>query len=227
MRSPFLILITVLFATLAPALPAQTEALNLEFSAISFDSMPQELWYESEGKLMELQAGGSVRGPLLRYSGENPVNFFRLVPDGQGGKKRVMQASATIPQGVSQALLCFLPNTSPNAALPWKIFVMDDSSQSFAPGDIRFINFAGKAVAGVLGEEKIRLLPNTERTITPDLSDTEGFGIKLAAYLDEQWEPFFSARWPHRKNVRLMILFLPDTKSGKVKMRAVPQNWTR
>ncbi|WP_269539145.1 hypothetical protein [Cerasicoccus fimbriatus] len=202
---------------------AQKEApRQIAFSTIAFESMPSDLWYEDNGQPMKLQPGGSVRGPRQTYNGPNPLTFFRLEPDGKGGQKRVPQAQVDIPNDVNEALLCFSPMPVANGQLPWQVYAMDDSLHSLNVGEIRFVNLTDKSIAGVLDNETIRLAPGGYETIKPNAKE-QNFGIKLAAYLEKQWEPFFSSRWQYRENVRLIVLFLPDAKNGKVRMQAVTQ----
>lgn len=197
---------------------------TLEFSSISFNERPKGLWFESEGKLHELKSGGSLRGAKHFYSGEETIAFFTLVSDGNGGDRRVIQGRAKIPEGVDQALFCFFPDAdSGKGRLPWNIYVMDDSLAAFGGGDIRFVNFTTQPVVGVLDEETLRLKPGALETVAPDSNKEKGVGVKLAAYLGEKWEPFFSARWPYREKVRLLVLFLPEEGTGKVTMKAIPQ----
>ena len=204
-------------------LGADGDHRTVVFSAISFDTMPKELWYQSGADVLPLKVGGSVRGPELSYTGPVPIRFFRKMIGEDGKERRITEAEVMVPSGIQRALFCFLPN-QPGEELLWKVYVMDDSVSSFGGGDIRFVNLTVHAIAGVLEETTMRLKPGEQHTVVPD-ANLHGIGIKLAAYFDEGWEPFFSARWPYRENVRLMVLFLPDPNNGKVHMQAVPQRF--
>ncbi len=201
----------------------QGQERQVRFSCIGFGTVPQDIYFQSSTGQQEVLVGGGVRGAQLSYTGLMPLQFFTLVPDGKGGQRRVVQAEANIPVDISDALLVFMPGSNEPGELPWRVYVMNDARNAFKAGEIRFVNLAEKPIAGVLGEDVVRLLPDQQETITPK-TNKEGFGIKLAAYLDEQWEPFFSSRWRYRSNIRMMILFLPDSETGKVLMRAVPEN---
>ncbi|WOO39749.1 hypothetical protein [Rubellicoccus peritrichatus] len=216
--------IFVVFALWSITNGVEAKERTLEFSTISFGERPKDLWYEKSGELIELKAGGSVRGSKYSYTGDGSIAFYKLVPDGAGGSRRVLQGQASIPEGIDQALLCFFPNARPaQGKLPWNIYIMDDSITAFGGGDIRFVNFSSQPVVGVLDGETLRLKPGALETVVPDSNKEKGVGVKLAAYLGEKWEPFFSARWPYREKVRLLVLFLPDESTGKVSMKAIPQ----
>lgn len=217
--------VTISFVLLCAFISASLYAQErtVRFTCIGFGEVPQGLYFQGGAGPEEVLVGGGVRGTPLSFTGPMPLSFFILEPDGAGSQRRVVQAQATIPENIADALLVFLPGSGEPGKLPWQITVMNDARGAFKAGQIRFVNLTGQPVAGVLGDEVVRLTPGQQETITPATSE-EGFGIKLAAYLDEQWEPFFSSRWRYRGNIRMMILFLNDAQSGKVFMRSVPEN---
>lgn len=220
----FLTRIVVFFCVLlGPLLEAQPEARSIQFRAICFDVMPEGLLFENAGKLQSLEIGGSNRGPEINYTGTPLIHFFRLRVNESGEDIRVSAGRVEIAPGVNECLLFFFPRGESSGTARWDIFATDDSHLAFGPGDIRFVNLAGQAIAGVLDDRTMRLPPGAVETISPDKSEAGGIGIKLAAYLDEGWEPFFSSRWPYRENVRLIVLFVPDRKNGGVRMRAIPE----
>lgn len=205
---------------------AQEEPRTITFSTISTNEVPQNLWYESAGQLIELKAGGEIRGATMSYTGTSPLGFFRLVQNATGELTRVPQARAVIPDTIDRALLCFFPaSASADQGLPWNVYVMDDSLESFAGGNIRFVNLTNRPVIGVLDDETMRLEPGANKTLAPQPhKELGGLGIKLAVYLGEKWEPFFSARWPYRENIRLIVIFLVNQETQEVEMKAIPQN---
>ncbi|WOO40288.1 hypothetical protein [Rubellicoccus peritrichatus] len=204
---------------------AEGDLRTIQFSTISFGEVPRNLWYENEGRLMELTVGGEVRGPMMSYAGDSLIEFFQFVPGNGNELKRLPQGNALIPNGVKQALLCFFPASKSNERLSWNIFIMDDSLESFGGGDICFVNLTGKTVAAVMDNERVHLKPGDFEIVdSQPYEELGGLGIKLAIYLEDKWEPFFSSRWSYLEGERLIIFFLTNEKTDKVEIKAVSQS---
>jgi hypothetical protein len=68
-------------------------------------------------------------------------------------------AVATIPAGVTNAILLFLDSGSDKAANPWRVFVIDDSSKKIPDGGAFVANFYNHDIRFIIGENKITLKP--------------------------------------------------------------------
>lgn len=68
-------------------------------------------------------------------------------------------ANATIPANVSNAILVFVAAAKAPNALPWRVFVIEDSAKNFPDGGAFVANFHNQDIRFVIGESKIMLHP--------------------------------------------------------------------
>jgi len=93
--------------------------------------------------------------PTVCFGKENVLSFIST-----GDRKPA--ALATVPAGVSAAIMIFVaapkdPKT-PNA-LPWRVFVIDDTVKNFPDGGAFVANFHNQDIRFIIGESKVMLHP--------------------------------------------------------------------
>ncbi|WP_367873755.1 hypothetical protein [Luteolibacter sp. Populi] len=77
---------------------------------------------------------------------------------------RKLVATATIPAGVTSAILVFIPAPKP-AQVPWKVLVIDDSAKTLPDAGAFVANLYNQEVRFVLGASKIMLKAGTSHSL--------------------------------------------------------------
>lgn len=68
-------------------------------------------------------------------------------------------ATATIPANMTAAILVFVAAAKDTKALPWRIFVIEDTVKNFPDGGAFVANFHNQDIRFVIGDSKIMLHP--------------------------------------------------------------------
>jgi hypothetical protein len=82
-------------------------------------------------------------------------------------KDRKPAATATIPPNTKAAILVFVDGAKTPDALPWRVYVIEDSDKNFPDGGAFVANFYNQDIRFVVGENKIMLRP----------AGSHGFGL--------------------------------------------------
>lgn len=95
--------------------------------------------------------------------------------------------------------------------------VMDDSPDAFPLGSYIFLNLTKEHTIGLIDQDKLALKPFEARKISWHKEHQSYFNGKLAYWDDgnKRWINWFSNRWIHRDNVRVLTLIIQ--KKGKRK----------
>lgn len=104
-------------------------------------------------------------------------------------------------------------------------FVIEDSSDGFAWGDIRFVNATGRPLL-IRSENKIHKIADSWKPI--DVSPggtTRNIGVQ-AASPDDLESILYSAVWEHDPETRKLVFLLPgaDARTGAIDVKIIPEN---
>lgn len=145
------------------SLQAQTEApvareerqVNIQFSPSCRDSVDGLVFRPAKGKSLEpVVFYSGFRGRALSYKGPEKIEFFeaRVAPAATATATPAGATSATaeapkpvavclVPEGMTKALILFVPKAAPTAdGLKFDVVAIDDSPEKVAPGSFAVIN---------------------------------------------------------------------------------------
>jgi hypothetical protein len=100
----------------------------------------------------------TARSPRYDYRGPMPLRFV----DAESG---AVVAEATIPVGISDALLLFSPAAATAGKLRYQIAVLDDGVARHGSGGLAIINLSGLALSGTVNKEAVTLQPGLNPTL--------------------------------------------------------------
>ena len=94
----------------------------------------------------------SLSPPVACFAKGNAIGFLTA-------SDRQPAATATIPANVSAVILVFVAAAKDSKALPWRVFVIEDSAKNFPDGGTFVANFHNQDIRFVIGDSKIMLHP--------------------------------------------------------------------
>ena len=135
-------------------------------------------------------------------------------------KDRKPAATAIIPANVKAAILLFIPVAQPQSALPWRVFVIDDSDKSFPDGGAYVANFYNKDVRFILGEHKILLHPAKSYGLPrPERRDDFNMAQVAFEFQEEQtWRSVSESLLRFLPGMRYLVIAYVDPASGRPRL---------
>ena len=128
--------------------------------------------------------------------------------------------AVTLPEGVSSAILLFLP-PKPDSKVRFQILAIDDSKRAFPAGSFRVSNLSPQPVRIVLEDKNFNFKPGETALITdPPVRDGNQSGMKAFAFRDNTWQRIGSGIWPHPGNNRVVQVLFFDPVMDQVQLRA-------
>lgn len=205
-RHPSFVAVTLIFlAAIAPlyALPIKflpwddsVAARKIGFSNGKDVAEIQNLHPDKRSRAV-VWAGGEVPPSL--------VALDRTSPDG-----KPVTAPIQITAGMKSPLVLILPDKAAPSGL--RCYVLEDNTDSFGWGTLRFINATGKELL-VRNDKEVKALPESWRPL--DIAPGGGkrnIGIQMAAKADLN-TIIFSSVWEYDPDIRKLIIVVPGTEA--------------
>jgi hypothetical protein len=159
------------------------------------NAAPQELVFQP-----------TARSARHEYRGPMPL---RIIESGTG----TLVAEATIPAGIRDALLLFLPiaDGKGGGALRYQVAVLDDGAGRHGPGGLAILNLSGLALSGTVGAEKVTLKAGLNPTLPLGRTTTVSFST---AFKGRTYRSYVGTVALGRNERALLILFPPFYAGG-------------
>lgn len=177
--------------------------------------------------------GGEPPAPLLNIA-KNGTEVTCEVPAGLISpavdcfpKERVLSflfaadrkpaATAAVPPGAKAAVLVFVPAAKAADALPWRVFVIDDSPRSFPDGGAFVANFHSQDIRFVIGEHKIVLPPGKSNGFARP-TQRDPFNMAPVVFYFQQndtWRTASESLLRFLPEMRYLIFAYSDPASGR------------
>ena len=188
------------------------------FSAFAWDVFNAEkdptLNFRRRGKLQSVELAWRDRSTPQACDGPGPLVFTHTeVRDGKSTE--VPAASAEIPAGMTRALLVFGRNAARGPdALPYSVFVIDDSYEVFPGQSVRFINRSRVEVAGSVGDRMFTVAPGREQVVAALLAPGARMSSLRLAGRDStgSWRKLRSTMLPMSVGQRVLIFLVDDPR---------------
>ncbi len=170
---------------------------------------------------MPIRVTSDFRSEQYSYMGPNPIVFFREVMGPEGILIKQPIASASIPNGMTHALLIFNKLESPDSAgREYRILVIDDGSTNFPWGSFRVFNFSEHQIGGIIADEKFVIQPKSFQTISPKYDDDKNMGVRFSINFEGEWIPAMSTRWRYHDTGRNLVFLTTETTNIKPHLEA-------
>lgn len=153
--------------------------------------------------------------------GEIPPVLVALDRQAEDGKPVIIPLNFTA--GLKSPLVVIVPNANHPTGL--RCFVIEDASESFAWGTLRFINATGKEIL-VRIDKEVRALPETWKTIdSKPGGGKRNIPIQMASRTDLEMV-LYSSVWEHDPEVRKLIIVVPGSSvdGGPIDLKIIPED---
>lgn len=204
--------------------------MTVDFSCLAWSGVDTRgLNYLHNNETVPLRISSAFRSGPYRYTGPNPIVFFRETRAPDGTLVREPVASAHIDPGLKNVLLLFV--TAPTAvnteapAPAFRVLVLDDDTSVFPMGSYRVFNLSDHEIGGIIDEKAFTIAPNHSFTVTPEAQDEVDVRIHFSSKIDGQWVPSLNTRWLYRKNARRLVFVTRDTSAKRplLKIKTISQ----
>jgi len=197
----------------------------VRFTVMAWDAFdPQRdlvLNYKTKGELRTTEIAWRDRSLPLVSDGAGTVVFSRTV-ERDGKKTEMPVASATIPEGMTRALLVFgrKPSPAPGES-PIRVLVIDDSYGVFPAQSVRFLNYSKLKLGGTVGGQAFEVAAGEDRVVpvtAPGANQLLPFKLMRR---DEAgaWKKLRSTGLPMAEGLRVLVFLLDDpAHPGRVEM---------
>lgn len=129
-------------------------------------------------------------------------------------------AIATVPSGITEALLVFLPSDDPK--FDYRPVVLDGSKKGFPESGCLVLNIYSEEVRFILGEHKIMLPPGkTAKLERPEQRDNFNMaGVVFQFKTDKGWRAAYETMSRFPEGQRHLYIAYVDPKSKRPKVRS-------
>ena len=175
------------------------------------------------------EASSGIRAPLKSYLNHESVRVVlkshRLVITKSADRASLKNpdqrlAEATLPAALQSAVILCLPD-APGAKLPFRVLVIDDSTQAFPPGSFRVTNLSPSQVRIELEKRPWEIRPGgTEMIIDPPVRHGNLSGMKAFVLENQNWRCIASGIWPHPGKERAIQVLYYHPAARQVQLRA-------
>ncbi len=144
---------------------------------------------------------------------DNTINFISSVD-------RKPVATAKIPNNGKAFILIFVPAAKAPDALPWRVFVIEDSSANFPDGGAFVANFHNQEVRFVLGEKKLMLKSGSSHGFASP-SKLDAFNMAPVSFEFQQkgtWRVAKESMLRFLPGMRYLFFAYIDPTSGRPKI---------
>jgi len=229
--SRFYLLVYALFMAVAvPALKAQEPVPSVPKPAVTFTALAWDVFdpddeltlnYTHKKKLKAVQIPWRDRSQALPVDGPGELVFTRTVQR-EGKSVEVPVATATIPEGMTRALLVFGKNTqtAPGGA-SIRIMVIDDGYTVFPGQSVRLLNYSRMSLGGSVGTQAFEVAPGRDQVVPASLPEENRLLPFKLARRDEAgaWKKLRSTGLPMTAGLRVLVFLIDDpVRPGRPEM---------
>ena len=212
----------LVLAALSPGITQGQQPATIQFTCVTWDSLPfEEIFYREGDKGLPVVIGRGVRSDPYKMKGVEALQLFIKHVNEEGKKVYKLVGQAAIQPGAKRML--FMIEKSPTGAeLPLRIFGMDDSLVKFPIGSFRFLNSTRTPVQIEFNGSKKAVTPGQFSTIKANAPELGGFVPFLVRNLTGNTvaETRLFAQPRGRK---IAILLPPAKPGGRLKLRFLPE----
>lgn len=128
-----------------------------------------------------------------------------------------------IPKEWKKVLILVFPDTA-NVMMPIRLKAINANDDVFGPGELYFVNFSDLTIFGLVGEQKMRLNPESSETVKNPIKERGDYQVKLDTVQDtiksRRW--LLRQTWRHQPDVRRVIFALPLPAPRTLKLYSAP-----
>lgn len=195
---------------------AAAPAPLVKFTTMAWDVLDPDrdlvLNYRAKGEQRIAEILWRERSLPMVCDGAGPLVFTRTV-ERDGKRTEVPVATATIPAGMTRALLVFGRNPSPAPGESLiKVLVIDDSYSVFPGQSVRFLNYSRMSLGGSLGGRSFEVSPGGDQVVAASLPEANRLLPFRLARRDATgaWKKLRSTGLPMSEGLRVLVFLIDD-----------------
>jgi hypothetical protein len=153
----------------------------------------------------------TARSPRYEYRGAMPLRFI------DRGSQAVV-AEATVPAGLREALLLFIPHEAAagGAGRPrFQVAVLDDGAARHGAGGLAIVNLSGLALSGTVNSKAVELTSG----LNPPLPVGRSAKIVLTTVFKQRTYTSYSATIGLGRNERALVILFPPFNKGSLEVQ--------
>lgn len=205
----------VAFSSLTAQVPASGE--KIKFCTFGWKVTPDDLYYESEGKVIKLVVYSSSRSTPQDYPKAATIAFFRWVSGPEG--KLVREEAATVNLGAAgpRPLLVFM--ATPESPKRYRVAAIADDTKAFPVPSYRFINLTAVEIYIKCGGQTLKLPAQNAGMLDSQLKKVDTpETIQTMIYVVVEDGPLrvYASNRVVRPNERSMVFVFPEDNRLKV-----------
>lgn len=136
--------------------------------------------------------------------------------------KMVFNAYGHAPALNSRSQLIVLVRKGKINAEGMELIPVDNRLANFGGGKFLFLNMTTIDIAGMCGDEKFIVRPNTQSLIEPKSKDgTKTFRTAFFFRKGKDAKPFFSSRWPVNEKARSLVFFYHNPHNQRIQFHTI------
>lgn len=213
--------------TLSCTLTAQaSETIRVDFRVMPVLSAEWTgIFYQPvvNGEMKELQFQSLSRSfETYRYTGENPIIFYRKDGVDEDGKTIYAPVAKVLAKS-KDLLLFFMENKAigrSDAIEEFSLIALDDSPQALPMDYISFLNLTGVELGCRFKDENILLRPGYNAPYSLRDSIEKNIFIGMVVQNENTQRVVMKNNWHFESGNRHIILLLPPKKAGSFRVRA-------
>jgi hypothetical protein len=161
------------------------------------------------------------RSPPINLPGEVPPVLVALDRKDPEGKPVAIEIK--LPAGVESPLVLIIPDAKhPTGVKP---FVIEDNTNRFKWGSIRFMNATSKPVMTKVDNKVAEVAPGWAPVDVDPQGDVRNMSV-VSAYKDNPTQLLYSAVWEHNPDVRELVIIVPNPNANVASLdfKVIPEN---
>lgn len=210
-------IITFLLIVASSSLALAQEGRLIACRFASLDSntpVPAMLTLSQDGAEVPVSVpSGSISTPVACFTTTNTLSFISAAD-------RKPLATAAIPATTKAAILLFVEAPKTGAALPWRVFVIEDSDKNFPDGGAFVANFHNQDVRFIIGEHKVLLQPGKYNGVArPNQRDDFNMApVVFQFQVGDAWKDASESMLRFLPGSRYLMFTFLDQASGRPKI---------
>jgi hypothetical protein len=212
-------LLALLYTIICTALHAQipNNEGNIHFRTVGWKVEADDLYYESENKLVKIAVYDSSRSPNWPHPKTTTITFFRLVPNPEGKLVREEVAIVDVTAAGPKPLLVFMP--IPESPKSYRVTAVADDLKVFPVPTSRFINLTLADLYIKFGEQELKLPAKNMALLDPHLKNADIPEARYTMmYVQTANGPLrvYSNNWAVRPTERTLVFIFAEGSALKV-----------
>ncbi len=197
-----------------PCMAQEESQVSCRFIGLESTAPPPMINVSASGAEITCKIpAGSMSVDTTCYAVDGSITFLSSVD-------RKPAAIAKIPANVKRAILVFVSGPKNPGALPWRVFVIEDSIKNFPDGGAFVVNFHNQDIRCVIGEAKNQLRPAGSLGVPlPQKRDDFNMAPVVVQFqIGEEWRNGSETMLRFLPGMRYLIFAYLDAKSGRPKV---------